>query len=84
MNKQAVGPRKKLSVDTLSGSRLLMEAVTNATRKNSMELRMDDQVGPRKNSMAATACEGEVTGETGSSNFPLECHSKHLCSQLNS
>lgn len=54
MNKQAV-PKKKLSTGTL-----LMEAVTNASRKNSMELRMDDQVGPRKNSMAATACEGEV------------------------
>lgn len=57
MNKQAV-PRKISMEQALSGSHLLPEASTTVPRKNSMELRMEDKTAARKNSMAATACEG--------------------------
>lgn len=53
MNKQAVPlAMRKASVDTL-----LTEAITT-NRKNSLDLRMDDNTAVRKNSMAAIACEG--------------------------
>lgn len=60
MNKQAV-PKKY----SLSSSHQLTDSLTeaNASRKNSLELRMDGEIALRKNSVAATACEGKVTAK---------------------